>query len=272
MSPNEFLPAVWDELVVRLALGIEPTDPLLRSRIGQPVRIARDGVPFPAPAHLRDPRVSRWEEQTVLRRVGRGDSCRFVLRVEPGVDDPIDLRIEDQSRRYVPRRLRIRLPDPIGSGRQIRPALLPGAAYGVPAGAVGVRGRIVRDGDPLRWCRVEARRVVDALLVGRAHGDEHGEFLLLLEPAASRGADLTLPVEVTVSVFGPDVAPDPDDVPNSAADPLWDLPLEEADLTAGADAVLAGLALPDGYVTRPNSVREVQVSWNGLVREQFDFS
>lgn len=253
MSPNQFLAASWDELVVRLALGIEPTDPLFRSRIGQPVQVALDGTP-------------------VLRTVARRDSCRFVLRATAGVEDPVELRIQDPTRRYVPRRLRVRLPVPMAQGRQIRPALLPGAAYGVPAGAMGIRGRIVRDGEPMRWCRAEARRAVDDLLVGWAHGDEHGEFLLLLDPAASRGADLVLPVEVGVSVFGPDVAPDPAAVADSDVDPLWDLPLEEADLTGAAVAVLAGQALPDGYVSRPNSVRDVQISWDGLVREQFDFS
>jgi hypothetical protein len=272
VSVNEFLDSSWDELVSRMALGIEPTDPLFGSRIGQRVQVALDGIPWLTPPHLRDHAAPPWELQTVLETVARRDTCRHVLVAGPEVEDPVDLRFQDPTQRYVPRRLRIRLPAPIGSGRQIRPALFPGAAYGPPAGSMGLRGRILRGGAPMRWARVEARRVVDDLLVGVAHGDEHGEFLLVLDPAASRGADLILPIEVTVTVFGPDVAPDPAAVADADADPLWDLPLEEADLTVAADGVLAGRTLPPGYASRPNSIRDVQFSWNGLVREQFDFS
>jgi hypothetical protein len=61
-------------------------------------------------------------------------------------------------------------------------------------------------------------------------------------------------------------------VAGADVDPLWDLPLEEADLTAAGEAVLGGRVLPAGYVSRPNSIRDVQFSWNGLVRSEFDFS
>ena len=269
---NEFLPSRFVESVRRLALGIEPTDPIVRSRIGHPVDVAIDGTPRAVPGHLRDRSASPWDEPTVLARVGRRDTCRHSLLFTGELDEPIVLRFQDPTRRYVPRRISIEMPNPMLGGRQIRPVLYPGAAYGVPAGAVGMRGRIERDGEPMRWARVEARRTVDDLLVGRAHGDEFGEFLLLLDPAASRGADLILPLEVAVAVFGPDDAPDPDDFPDSSEDPYWDLPVENATLDADGEAVLGGLELPAGYVSRPNSSREVEFSWSGLVREQFDFS
>ena len=59
---NEFLATRWTESVRRLALGIQPTDPVLGARIGHPVAIALDGTPWPLPPHLRDPSASPWEE------------------------------------------------------------------------------------------------------------------------------------------------------------------------------------------------------------------
>jgi hypothetical protein len=152
----------------------------------------------------------------------------------------------------------------------IRPALFPGAAYPLPAGAVGCRGRVtqVADGAPLRWARVLAERG-DGTVVGRAHGDENGEFLLLLNSAVVVGADLALPLAATVTVFGPGVPPSPSPG-DPADDPLWDLPLEAADDTGFGEQVLAGEVEPDGYVA--GSVRTVEFGLDGLRSEEFDFS
>ncbi len=263
MSPNEFLAPVWDEFATRLALGIEPADALRNSRIGRPVEVAADGVPYPAPGGA---------PRDVLRRLGRRNTGRFAIALHDGLAGPVDLRFLDRTQRFAPRRLRILLPDPVGRGRIVRPALFPGAAYDVPTGALGLRGRVLRGGAPMRWARVEARSVPGGEPVGRAHGDAHGEFLLLLAPGAAIGADLPRPLRVRVTIFGPDTAPDPDDAPDAAADPLWDLPLEAADLTAAGAATLTGTRLPDGYVSRPGSTREVVVGLEGLGREEFDFS
>ena len=65
---------------------------------------------------------------------------------------------------------------------------------------------------------------MDGVVVGRAHGDDRGEFLLLLGPGAATGPDLAFPIQATVTVFGPDPPPPPG--PDAALDPLWDLPLE----------------------------------------------
>lgn len=270
MSPNEFLASRWDERVTRLALGIEPTDALRRSRIASPLEVAADGVPYPQPRALRDPRAGPWDEADVLRRVQRRDTCRFVLTLKPGTAGPLDLRFLDRMQRFVPRRLSIHLPDPVGGGRVVRPALFPGAAYPLPAGALGVRGRVLRGGEPLRWARVEARRLSGGDVVGRAHGDEHGEFLLLLEPAAATGAELPRPLRVRIAVFGPDEPPDPEEATDPGVDPLWDLPLEEAELDGGGAAALDGTRLPDGY--REGVSREVVIGLGGPGREEFDFS
>jgi len=268
---NEFLPDLFVESIQRLALGIECTDAMLGSRIGWPVEVALDGVPHPLPRHLRPPDANRWEPPTSLRVVPRRDSCRHAVLRTPVTPDTIGLRIVDREQRFVPRRLSIELGESTG-GRSVRPALYPGATYPVSAGAVGMRGRIIRDGAALRWARVEARRTTDDVVVGRAFGDQHGEFLLVLHSEATRGADLILPFELTVAVFGPETPPDPGAIEGSDFDPLWDLPVEPVDLGPDGDQVLAGELLPDGYVSRPGSVREVEFSWHGLIREEFDFS
>ena len=271
MSPNEFLASPWDELATRLALGIEPADALRRSRIASPLEVAADGVPYPLPRTLRDPRAGPWDEADVLRRVRRRDTCRFVVTLRPGTTGPLDLRFLDRSQRFVPRRLRIHLPVPVGAGRIVRPALFPGAAYPVPTGAPGLRGRVLRGPEaPMRWARVEARRAAGGDVVGRAHADAHGEFVLLLEPAAAAGAEMPRPLKVLVTVFGPDDPPDPGEAPDPAADPLWDLPLEEALLDQAGAEVLAGTRLPPGY--REGVSREVVIGLGGPGRERFDFS
>ncbi len=269
---NEFLDARWSESVRRLALGIEPQDPLLGGRIGRPIGVAIDGVAEPVPARLRDPDASPWEVPDVLETLERRNTGRHVILYRDGVADPVSLRFRDPTERFVPRRLRVRLPTPASLGRVIRPALYPGAAYDVPTGAVGLRGRILRDGAPLRWARAEARRIEDDVRVGIAFGDHAGEFLLLLDSSASTGAELTLPIRLRVTVFGPDTAPDPATLPGSAVDPLWDLPVEEVVDAPAGDAVLAGVEVPAGYVSRPGSIREVEFGLTGLGREEFTFS
>jgi hypothetical protein len=269
---NQFLESRFSESVRRLALGIECTDALLRMRVGMPIEVSMDGIPRPRPSHQRDPGGSRWDVQSVLEVIERHDSCRHVVLLRAGIEESVAIRIRDARQRYVARRIEVELPEPIGGGRAVRPALFPAAAYPLPAGAVGMRGRIERDGAPMRWARAEARRATDDVLVGRAHGDQHGEFVLLLQPEASRGADLILPLQVRVTVFGPGTAPDPEAVEGSAIDPLWDLPMEDAAIGAGGEETLRGERLPAGYVSRPNSSREVEFGWHGLVREEFDFS
>jgi hypothetical protein len=269
---NEFLPERYAESVRRLALGVEPRDAMRASRVPHPLQVLVDGIPLAPPRHLRDPRIGPWEEEDVLERIPRKSSCRHVLIYREGVEDPLSLRLLDRLQRYVPRRLRIRLPDPATLGRVCRPALFPGAAYGLVAGALGVRGRVLREGAPMRWARVEASRISDEVVVGRAHGDQHGEFLLLLSADAVVGADLEFPLRVEVTVFGPDEPPDPDADPAARDDPLWDLPLEEVPLSPLGERVLSGEELPEGYVRRDDSSREVEITPEGPVREEFDFS
>jgi hypothetical protein len=269
---NEFLSTKFVERVDRLALGLEPWDTMRGSRVPHSLDVVIDGVPYAPPRHLRDPKGGPWYVADLLERIPRHASCRHVLVYRTGLTDPLDLQLVDRNHRYVPRRLRIRLPDPVESGRVCRPALFPGAAYSLSAGVLGVRGRVSRGGAPMRWARVEASRTGDGTIVGRAHGDHHGEFLLLLDARAAVGAELSFPIGVDVTVFGPGTAPVPEPGAGAELDRLWDLPLEEAQISALGERVLSGEELPAGYVSLPNSSREVEIVPGGPVREEFDFS
>jgi hypothetical protein len=76
--------------------------------------------------------------------------------------------------------------------------------------------------------------------VGRAHCDDRGEFLLLLDPAAAPIGDLSNPLTLNLRAHTPK-APSPP-VPDAAkkVDPLWDLPVEVAPAPGAADPVSAG--------------------------------
>jgi hypothetical protein len=244
----------------RLALGIELLDGQRGSRVAQPLPVVLEGAPG--------------------ERLARHDSCLYALtyrrglyRPPPEPADPVlvTLRFLAPQRQYVARRLQFRLLDPstlaaaddadppagdpalLGRRRIRKVTLFPGAAYDVGPTATGLRGRCRRasDGTPVRWVRVEAW-TQDAFggrvdLVGRAHGDDRGEFLLLVRPGASGVGplDLGAGLSLVVDVHAPPV---PDDVPmaDRAADPLWDLPVEHVSAAGPADAVTLGERIPAG--------------------------
>jgi hypothetical protein len=219
---------------VRLALGLEPRDALTGARIVRPLDAELEGA--------------------AGARVGRHDSGRFAIAYARGIPKPpkppakprLDVRLLPRDRRYVPRRLRFEIAslkdvtDEEKKGTDIptaqrawRPLLYPGAAADVGPAATGLRG-FVTTGTPkraVRWTRVQA--LVGSAPVGYAHGDDRGEFLLVVGPAAATVADLKANLEVTIVVY----AAQPE-VPRVKGDELGDLPLE-----TDAD----GTAIPSGY-------------------------
>ena len=168
---NQFLTNQFVENVQRLALGLEPIDSERRGRIAHPIKVTFNT------AALGFPR----------RSVLRHDSCLYTLLYEPGTTDRVDLRFVDSARRFVPRFLRVPIltaavaESRLYTHRVRRPMLFPGAAYDISATVTGLRGRVVRAVPNkeviVRWARVEARLPHSGVLVGRAHGDDRGEFL-----------------------------------------------------------------------------------------------
>lgn len=233
---NEFLPSRFSENVKRLAIGLEPIDAALRLRVTHRIDVTFDVAPLGLPRPTID------HHRTGLH----------VLLYDPKLTSPVDVRFVDNLRRYVPRRIRIPIltraaADAAPAARRIRrPVLFPGAAYDV-TDATGVRGRVVRGGQIMRWARVEARLPGAGRVVGRAHGDDRGEFLLLIGSEASPVGDLNPPLGVEVTVLGPAAPPVPPTPDRPQIDPLWDLPLEEAALPGASDPVTSGDTQPTGY-------------------------
>lgn len=275
---NEFLPNALLERVERLVLGIEPQDALRAMRIARPIEIALDGVPYPASRPLRQ--APSWERlfgfpEPIggLTRIPRHNSCRHAFLFKPGVKSPVVIRLFDRQRRFVPRRISYPIPADIRSPApppRIRmPALYPGAAYDLSETATGMRGRVTwrqsPDNEvPVRWVRVEAR--IGLQLVGLAHGDDRGEFLLLLDSSAVGLQDLSTDLTVQVTVFGPS-AP----VAVLADDPLADLPVETLLADPNDTKVSAGIELPSGYAATVSSSRPVTFRLGVLLTGQDKF-
>lgn len=135
--------------------------------------------------------------------------------------------------------------------------MLPASAYPVAERAMGLRGRVLRGGDPMPWSWIEATCLipneeagVDPAffprgIIGRAISDANGEFLLVLRPLPQVGfgvPDLQNPVWVEVVVAGPTPAPVE---PAGNEDPLWSVPEEQ--FVAGADPAMDPTYLPPNY-------------------------
>jgi hypothetical protein len=190
----------------------------------------------------------------------RHDSGLLVLTHRDEPASPVELHLDDPRRRLAPRRLLIPFPEladvlvaeeaglelPVGV-RSRRVSMFPGAAYDVAGRTTALRGRVVHgDGRPLRWARIEARLPgadPDEEPIWRAHGDDRGEFLLVVGTDGNTGdlarlspADAMPVVRIEVTAIGPDPAAPPGPPP-----------LEEVPLPALPDPVSPGVEPPAAY-------------------------
>ena len=242
---NALLSSRYTESVQQLALGIEPVDALRAQRMAHPISVALEAPP----PGLRAARLMRHASGLFVLLHGNGQAADLVLRLfdspshgrDDGLYDPARNR-----RRCVPRRLSVAIAAATAAESQPlqrrtrRVALLAGAAYdAVPAS--GLRGRVLRGGVPVRWARIEARRAGSAITVGRAHGDERGEFLLLLDAAAAPMSVLATPFDIELHIWLPQPSLPLPTPAQQAADPLWDLPVEPLSASGSLpDAVADG--------------------------------
>lgn len=171
-------------------------------------------------------------------------------------------RSELDPRQYVPRRLAL-LPqqndgEPPANISNIRQAWLwPGANYPLGANTTAIRGRVLKGATLATATSVPWARVVVTLpaniatpadfdnetKVGWGHGDDRGEFLVVLGvDAVPGGATLPASLPLRVWVFLP-----PATTSFDAAAPLDSLPLEYAGPDAINDA-LRGITPPADYV------------------------
>lgn len=203
--------------------------------------------------HAEVPHVGAMPPRVTERRLPVLGEARVALFYGASLGTRAVLRVDDGDRCHVPRRLAFTVADPANAAlrawRLRRVQLFPGAGYPYPSGMTGVRGVARRGGAAVRWARVEA--FVADELVGAAHGDDRGEFLLLLGAIRLEDWDDTRTVTVEVRVHAPMTAPAPESVEN---DPLADLPIEEVDAADGSLApAAAGVVIPashDATVTR----------------------
>ncbi|MEU5952116.1 hypothetical protein [Streptomyces sp. NPDC047525] len=298
-------------LLHRLALGVETVDAVTGRAVGTAVRVGREVPDQPRRRHRGqglDPMLRRTDLPLEASSTGRY-RLRHELRRRPvppprnGVPPapaPVVVRIDDPSRRFVPRRLAVPLWTlaeveaaeaagghiPVRS-RLLRPRLLPGSAYVLPRGVTGLRGRVRDAAGPLPWARVEARiedQPPDEVIVGRAHGDERGEFLLVVTTLGDVDLALRREVLLRIVVFGP--APVPASVPVPAPSPaagdedrLSRLPVEPVPRAAGAPppteadldtALMRGETPPPGY-QQSSADRRVRVPVGGMRSEPTPF-
>lgn len=257
----------------RLALGLEVVD-VLR---GEPadVSVAVEGVQRPsavpvptglaAAAGVYDPGAG-------LPRLPRGRRPgRFRLLFDEHTTPPVRVRVYDDARRYVPRRLQVPFASlaavlaeeesgarPAPRARRI--AVFPGAAYGPQGNATGVRGRVVDTaGTAVPWVRVAARHPAHGVVLGCAHGDDRGEFLLVLRVPPT---PLVAPDAFTIDVLL-DLAARPAPPPASPAglsdDPLAGLLTEVLPAPGGTDGVSGGTTVPASCSVRTTVAASLQL-------------
>ncbi|MER5728125.1 hypothetical protein ABT084_07155 [Streptomyces sp. NPDC002138] len=250
----------------RLALAVRPLDAHTRAPAGPGLRVGWESGRVPGRRTGQDGRV---------RSLERHEPAGFVLRYgvsgTPGeVGAAVSVRIDDPARRWIPRRFAVPLwtraeladadatpptaPHVRADARLLLPWMVPGPAYPLPQGMTGIRLRVTRPGPsptPVRWPRVEAFGP-GGVLVGWAHGDEHGQVLLLI------GGDAPLPFpppprfDVALRTHAPDAGPPPP----PGSDPLAGLVAEAVVRSVSPprpqdldNDVLRGLAPPPGYRT-----------------------
>jgi hypothetical protein len=221
----------WTVLSHRLAIGIEPIDAVLGTRLARAVEIdiERTGSPLAS------------QHDGFMRLARRA-------RAPVDLESVIRLRIQDRRRGWIPRRIEV----PLAATTEVatvprirRPVLFPGIAWDSWDGATALRCRVRRGGAAVRWAWIEVRRIDEDGVVLRTRADEHGEFLLVPGLSTLARAELDGAFELDVEAFGPSGSGevDPDD-------PLADLPIERLTLDAAGEARSAGEGdLPTGWAS-----------------------
>ncbi|MFC5219670.1 hypothetical protein [Streptomyces coerulescens] len=259
-SQGPFLAAAPLSRTHRLALGLEVIDALRDEPADVRVAVENQPPPHRVPALTSLASTVLYDPGIQLPHLPRGRRAgRFRLLFDERTAPPVHLRVYDTARRYVPRRLEVPFAPlatvlaeersgarPASRARRI--ALFAGAAYGPQGNATGLRGRVEdADGVPVRWARVTARHPRQGDVLGRAHGDDRGEFLLVL----GAPPELATPRDFTVQVLLDFAATTrPGGSAGTDTDPLAGLPLERLPPTGSPDSVSDGTGLPPTYSVR----------------------
>lgn len=226
---NKFLPSRFDERILRGAVALQLWDGARDSRLPgiADVLIEREDAALPqwsldqAIGESDDVDADgryRFPKRPTRRRAVNLHAIVYPQPLPPGRPAPppkvaFEVRVVDTRGQYIPRRLRLPVPaaaDPDDAGQPLlrirRAALFPAAPYDLVSGATGIRGRVTVANEPVRWARI----VVPAASGGAnappravAHGDEKGEFLLIVPASVtltlSPTGTFSLPLTIGVS-------------------------------------------------------------------------
>lgn len=293
---NLYVPSEYIENIHRLALGIHPLDPVLERGVQHRVRIDIEHQTPHSQSHHKVPYYQPQIRGRLPMVLSKHESGRYTLLFYPGIKNEIAIRIFDYRRHYVPRRLSLPIPtlddvidleaDEVAdyyTDRIREPVVFPGAAYDVCSRSTGLRGRVMRDGEPMRWAVVEARLPPSGgggvgQLVGRGRGDDRGEFLLLITSDATPEGEIDVSgeVDIVVSIAGPVVIPAPGDPGIPEVDPFWDIPLETVPPMGDPANVLNGVFLPPDYQFSDSAQRTIRFQlgriMTGVEVDDFVFS
>jgi len=269
------------DAIHRLALAVVPVDRPTRGLVGPRIRVGRE-VPRPPIRRRRGNALDTLAGRLDLALDAHNSAFTLLHRLDlplpPSGSPPVGetvIRLDDPQRRYIPRRLRMpvwsrrRVEEPESNpavapiraeARAVRPWLMPGTAYEPAGAATGLRGRLLRhvpgqEDEPVPWPRLEARGQQDEP-IGYAHGDDRGEFLLLVESTGQLPPPppSSLPIRLAVWIPDPAATPPPDQL-ITEGDPLGGLVIEDAvrhdpGAPPGSvdDTVLRGEAIPASYL------------------------
>lgn len=247
----------------RLLLGVMPTDNLTLGDLSFPVRVEiESGSGHVSSLAQGQYSHSQYPLTNQVQGFTRHSAGRYSLHYYPGATEQIIVRIYDLQRRYIPRRLEIPLVTleqietaeqnesvDYMQGRVKHPVMFPGAAYPTHGRMTGLRGRVVQGGEVVRWAFIELRSAADnSQILARARGDERGEFLMILPPAAIPDVSLSETVNFAIQVWAYPTPPIPDNEQLPFRDPYWDLPLESVVDAQADDEVTLGNVIPGEYV------------------------
>jgi hypothetical protein len=257
------VPAGRADVLHRLALAVQPRDAVTAGPLPAGIRVGLE-----TPRARTHPRRGR----PPFPAVPLEGAAVFVLRHGHRERKTVTLRVDDPARRWLPRRFTVPLwtvreveevdanpgrpggPIPAES-RLLRPWLLPGPAFAVVKGATGLRLRVTRESVPVRWARVEAFGA-GGHRIGWAHGDEHGEALLLISGTGAVPPPAPARFDVALRFHVPARRAEPD-----PADPLADLALERVTRSSAPPVagdldndLLRGITAPPGYLTADQDV------------------
>jgi hypothetical protein len=248
----------------RLALAVECRDALSDRPVDSPIMVSYRRLPTPT------------NPNPAWRGFSRTGLAQFTLRHRIP-DNPtrplpqLQIKIEDPSRRYVPRRFTVtpwtyaQVKEPAAyvptHARLLRLWLRPGSAYQLPQTATVMRGRVaLQNSKPVRWARVEGTTPFS--VAGWAHADERGEFVLpILDPGYDPVRDPRLSVVVTLSVVAaknPPASTPKDRTADLVSEIIQRSSNPPLDTELDND-VLRGAAVPPGYVGNIAPARQVTV-------------